>query len=458
MEFKPHEYQKRAIEFIETRPACGLFMDMGLGKTVTTLTALRFLQDVTLETNKVLVIAPKSVALNTWTSESQKWDHLNGLRISIVMGTADQRTAALQQEADIYVTNRDNVVWLVQQFRSKRNPWPFDTVVLDESSSFKSHTSKRFKALRAVRPLINRIILLTGTPSPNGLEDLWAQVFLLDLGERLGKTLTSYRTKYFRAGRGNGHIVYNWIPYQDSRERITDKIADICLSMKASDYLQLPDLIDAGMAINLEPDEYRRYKIFEREQLMSLDGQDVEALTAAALANKLLQFTGGAVYDEDHNWHQVSHSKIEALKDIIETAGEPVLVYYQYKHEKERILKELLKEGPVCFDGDPDTLTNWNKGLIKILLCHPASVAYGLNMQQGGRIIVWFSPTWNLELYQQANARLYRQGQQKPVLLYRLIAENTIDSRVIAALEDKAGVQEALLDQIKLMRKELKKY
>lgn len=428
---------------------------MGLGKTVTTLTALRHLQDVTLETNKVLVIAPKSVALNTWTSESQKWDHLNDLRISIVMGTADQRTAALSEDADIYVTNRDNVVWLVQQYRSSRFPWPFDTVVLDESSSFKSHTSKRFKALRAVRPLINRIVLLTGTPSPNGLEDLWAQVFLLDLGERLGKTLTSYRTKYFRAGRGNGHIVYNWIPYQDSREKITDKIADICLSMKASDYLQLPDLIDAGMTIKLTPDEFKRYKTFEREQLMSLDGQDVEALTAAALANKLLQFTGGAVYDEDHNWHEVSNSKIEALKDIIETAGEPVLVYYQYKHEKERILEELQMEGPVCFDGDPDTLANWNKGLIKVLLCHPASVAYGLNMQAGGRIIVWFSPTWNLELYQQANARLYRQGQQKPVLLYRLTAENTIDTRVIAALEDKAGVQDALLEQIKQLRKSL---
>lgn len=426
-------------------------MDMGLGKTVTTLTAIRYLQDEACEVGKVLVIAPKSVALNTWTSESRKWDHLKDVRISVAMGSEKERQAALQQDADVYVTNRDNVTWLVKQY-SKRT-WPFDTVVIDESSSFKNHTSKRFKSLRAARPCVRRIILLTGTPSPNGLEDLWAQVFLLDFGDRLGRTLTSYRNKYFTPGRGNGHVVYNWIPRKNAREQITATISDICISMKASDYLQLPDLIEAGMSIQLTPDEYRRYKVFEREQLMNIEGTEIEALTAAALANKLMQFTGGAVYDEEHNWHQVGSSKMDALKDIIETAGEPVLVYYQYRHERERILKELDSFRPETFDGDPETLARWNKGQIPVLLCHPASVAYGLNMQAGGRIIVWFSPTWNLELYQQANARLYRQGQEKPVLLYRLEAQNTIDTRVIAALEGKAGIQDALLEQIRDMRR-----
>lgn len=454
MQYRPHDYQRRASEFILEHEACALFMDMGLGKTVTTLTALRHMQDETLEVGKVLVIAPKSVALNTWTSESQKWDHLKDTRISIVMGTEKQRTAALQEEADIYVTNRDNVVWLVKGYTKKT--WPFDTVVIDESSSFKSNTSKRFKAMRAVRPCIRHIILLTGTPSPNGLEDLWAQIFLLDMGERLGKTLTSYRRQYFSPGRGNGHIVYNWVPHKGARQMITDRISDICISMKASDYLELPMLIDAGMNIRLSTDEMRRYRTFEREQLLSLEGTEIEALTAAALANKLMQFTGGAVYDTEHDWHEVSDSKLEALKDLVETAGEPVLVYYSYKHEKERILRDLKELGPVTFDGDPDTLANWNRGLIRVLLCHPASVAYGLNMQAGGRIIVWYSPTWNLELYQQANARLYRQGQQKPVLLYRLVAQDTIDTRVVAALEGKAGVQDALLEQIKAMRKEMR--
>lgn len=453
MKFKAHNYQLQTIQFIYDHPACGLFIDMGCGKTVATLTALRHMQDETLEIDKVLVIAPKSVAQNTWTSECSKWDHLNNTRISIVMGTEKQRTAALQEDADIYVTNRDNVVWLVKQYG--KNGWPFDTLVIDESSSFKNHQSKRFKALRQVRPCIRRIVLLTGTPSPNGLEDLWAQIFLLDLGERLGKTLTSYRSKYFTPGRGNGHVVYDWVPRKFARQQITESISDICISMKASDYLELPMLIDAGMTIRLSDDEMRRYKIFEKEQLMSLDGTEIEALTAAALANKLMQFTGGAIYDEDHNSHQVSHSKLEALKDIIETAGEPVLVYYSYKHEKERILKELESYCPVTFDGDPDTLSSWNNGQIKVLLCHPASVAYGLNMQAGGRVIVWYSPTWNLELYQQANARLYRQGQEKPVLLYRLVAQGTIDERVIAALEGKAGVQDALLQQIKEMRRQL---
>ncbi len=453
MKFKAHEYQERTINFIIDHPACGLFLGMGCGKTVTTLTALRYLQDEACEIDKVLVIAPKSVALNTWTSESQKWDHLKNTRISIVMGTEKERTAALQKEADLYVTNRDNVVWLVRQYSKKT--WPFDTVVIDESSSFKNHHAKRFKSLRSARPCIRRIILLTGTPSPNGLEDLWAQIFLLDFGERLGKTLTSYRNKYFTPGRGNGYVVYNWIPKKGAREQITETIADICISMKASDYLQLPDLIEAGMSIQLPPDEYKQYKRFEREQLLSLEGKEIEALTAAALANKLMQYTGGAIYDEEHNWHTVSNTKMEALKDIIETADEPVLVYYQYKHEKERILRELEMYGPVCFDGDPETLGCWNNGVIKVLLCHPASVAYGLNMQAGGRIIVWFSPTWNLELYQQANARLYRQGQEKPVLLYRLTAQDTIDTRVVAALEGKAGLQDALLEQIKELRRSL---
>lgn len=454
MKYNPHTYQTRAGAFILSRPYCALFMQMGLGKTVVTLSALDRLIYEEGEISRALVIAPKSVALNTWTTEAAKWDHLQHLRVSVVMGTPAQREKALSAEADIYVTNRDNIAWLVLKYGKR---WPFDMVVVDESSSFKNPSARRFKALRSVRPFVRRLVELTGTPDPNGLMDLWAQLYLLDQGERLGRTVTSYRQRYFTPGRGNGQVVYEWNARPQAREQISDKIGDICLSMKTEDYLELPDLIEAGGSILLP--ELPKYKKFERDQFMELEGDDIEALTAAALANKLLQFTGGAVYDstQAHEWHEVSRAKLEALRDIVESAGEPVLVYYAYQSERDRIREELQDFGPVLFSGEPETLAAWNRGEIRVLLCHPASVAYGLNMQAGGHVLVWYTPTWNLELYQQANARLHRQGQTRPVVIYHLICEGTIDARVMKALHSKAAGQDALMEELKQMRKQYTK-
>lgn len=451
MKYQPHEYQKRATQFIIDNRYCALFLDMGLGKTVSTLTAIDILKNDYLEIDKVLVIAPKSVALNTWSGETAKWDHLKKLRISVAMGTAAQRTKAIERDADIYVTNRDNVKWIVDYF--KKEPWPFDTVVLDESSSFKNPSSQRFKALRKIRPQLRRVIELTGTPSPNGLMDLWPQIWLLDMGERLGRTLGSYRSEFFMAGRRNGAVVYDWIARPGARQRISKRLADISMSMQASDYLDMPDVIDGGLTLALPPDEMRDYQAFQKEQLMQLDNTDIEAVTAAALTNKLLQYTGGALYDDQHNWHEVSTAKLEALQDIVESTDESVLIYYQYQSEKDRILKML--PDAVTFTGEPELLESWNAGKIRLMLAHPASVAYGLNMQAGGHIIVWYTPTWNLELYMQANARLHRQGQTKPVVIYHLIAAGTIDERVMQALNCKNGSQAALLKHIKELRESI---
>ena len=451
MKYQPHEYQKRATQFIIDNRYCALFLDMGLGKTVSTLTAIDILKNDYLEIDKVLVIAPKSVALNTWSGETAKWDHLRKLRISVAMGTAAQRTKAIERDADIYVTNRDNVKWIVDYF--KKEPWPFDTVVLDESSSFKNSSSQRFKALRKIRPQLRRVIELTGTPSPNGLMDLWPQIWLLDMGERLGRTLGSYRSEFFTAGRRNGAVVYDWIARPGARQRISKRLADISMSMQASDYLDMPDVIDGGLTLALSPDEMRDYQAFQREQLMQLDNTDIEAVTAAALTNKLLQYTGGALYDDQHNWHEVSTAKLEALQDIVDSTDESVLIYYQYQSEKDRILKML--PDAVTFTGEPELLESWNAGKIRLMLAHPASVAYGLNMQAGGHIIVWYTPTWNLELYMQANARLHRQGQTKPVVIYHLIAAGTIDERVMQALNCKNGSQAALLKHIKELRESI---
>lgn len=453
MRYVPHAYQERATQFIIDNRYCALFLDMGLGKTVATLTALQQLKEDYFEIDKTLVIAPKSVARNTWTGESHKWDHLRDLKISVIMGTPAQRRKAIEAEADIYVVNRDNVKWLVDYCDLELVRWPFDSVVIDESSSFKNPQSRRFKALRRMRWLIHRIVLLTGTPSPNGLMDLWSQIELLDYGKRLGRTLTMYRQEYFRPGRHNGHVVYEWIPRPGAREKITEAISDICLSMQASDYLEMPDLIQAGTTIALSDQEQKAYLEFEKEQLLQVDEAEIEAVTAAALTNKLLQFTGGAVYDSDHDWHPTGQSKMEALSDILEATEEPVLVFYAYQHEKERILANFGNYQPETFNGEPEILKKWNNREIRLLLCHPASVAYGLNMQEGGRTIIWYTPTWNLELYQQANARLYRQGQDRPVLLYHIVATGTMDERVMEALSGKGDCQSALLKRIRELRK-----
>lgn len=449
MQYHPHTYQTRLKDFIIANRYAFLTVDMGLGKTVTTLTAIQELIEDYLEATRVLVIAPKSVAENTWTGECAKWDHLAHLRVSVVMGTEAQRIKALEADADIYVINRDNTQWLTEHLG---RDWNFDTVVIDESSSFKNPQARRFKALRKVRPRIRRMILLTGTPSPNGHMDLWAQMWLIDMGQRLGRTIGSFRTKYFKPGRSNGHVVYDWILQPGAGDRISEKMQDVTVSLKAEDWLEVPDLIESDIRIALSPTESKAYRDFERDQLMSLDGKDIEAVTAAALANKLLQFTGGAMYDTEHGWHTTNDAKLRALEDIIENAGEePVLVFYQFKHELARLQERFKALQPVTFSGEPDILKAWNEGKIRLLLCQPASVQYGLNMQNGGHILVWYTPTWNLEQYQQANARLHRQGQERPVLCYRLICEGTIDNRVIAAISTKDSAQESLLAQIRAL-------
>lgn len=447
MQYNPHTYQTRLKDFIIENRYAFLTVDMGLGKTVTTLTAIQELLEDYVEISRVLVIAPKSVAENTWTSECAKWDHLAHLRVSVVMGDERRRIKALEAPADIYVINRDNVVWLTRHLGKR---WTFDTVIIDESSSFKNPASHRFKALRKVRPQIRRLILLTGTPSPNGHMDLWSQMWLIDMGQRLGRTLGAYRTRYFRPGRSNGHVVYDWHLRPGAHEEISALMSDVTVSLKAEDWLEVPDLIESDIRIALSEKESKAYREFERDQIMSLDGKDIEAVTAAALANKLLQFTGGAMYDTEHGWHVMSDAKLRALEDIIETAGdEPVLVFYQFRHELSRLLERFKPLHPVTFSGEPDILRDWNTGRIRLMLCQPASVQYGLNMQAGGHIIVWYAPTWNLEQYQQANARLHRQGQERPVLCYRLICEGTIDERVISAVNGKHSAQESLLAMIR---------
>ena len=457
MRFEPHKYQERAIEFTVSHPYCALFISMGLGKTTIALTALRSLQSPLIgEVRKILVIAPKSVAQNTWMSECAKWDHLQDTRVSLIMGESWKRKDAIWTDADVYVTNRDNVVWLVSQFvdiekRKLKVSWPFDCVVLDESTSFKNFQSKRWRALMLVRPYIRRLVELTGTPAPNGLMDLWPQIKLLDGGERLGRNIGQYRDEYFRPGARNGAVVYDYIPRRGSKEKISQKISDICLTMQAEDYLSVPECIDAGMTLQLDNDF--GYRLLEMDCVAELaDGAQILAVTAAALANKLLQYSSGAVYDDEHNWHEVSSTKMEALLEILEQTAEPVLVYYNYQHELARLQREI----PDCvpFHGEPDILERWNAGQVRVLCAHPASVAFGLNMQQGGHIIVWFSPTWNLELYQQANARLLRQGQTKPVILYHLVCKGTMDETVMAALQSKDSLQDAMMRIIKRLRHE----
>ena len=455
MKYVPHKYQERATRFVIDTPKCALFLDMGLGKSVIALTAIQQLIEDYLEVEKVLVIAPKSVARNTWTTEPAKWDHLKGLRVSLVAGTVRQREKALEADADIYVVGRDSTKWLVEWVNEQvPSVWPFDMVVVDESSSFKNWQSNRWKSLRSVclDGKIRRMVLLTGTPSPNGLIDLWAQIALLDRGQRLGRTIGTYRTNYFKLGRHNGAIVYDWNPRPGAREQIIEKISDICLSMQAADYLELPDLIQAGTEVVLTEEEATGYREFEREQLMEVDDTEIQAVTAAALANKLLQYSGGAVYDVEHHWHMIGESKMAALENIMEFTDEPVLVYYAYQHELARLTVALAEYGPVLFRGEPDILERWNRGEIRVLLCHPASVSFGLNMQEGGHIIVWFTPTWNLEQYLQANARLHRQGQRRPVILYHLVAVGTLDERVMSALAGKTTCQEFIMQRIKQIK------
>ncbi len=444
MKFKPHKYQEYAVERILDTPAVGLFLEMGLGKTVITLTAIEQLLYDRFESSKVLVIAPLRVAEDTWSRESTKWDHTKHLRISKILGDRKQRERALKAEADLYVINRENVQWLVGHLGNK---WPFDTVVIDELSSFKSNAAQRFRALKRVRPLMKRVIGLTGTPAPNGLLDLWAQVYLLDRGERLGATISGYRDRYFLAGAKSGHVVYEWKQRKESEENIHSKIADICISMKAEDWLDMPKRIDRPVPLTLSDATKEQYKKLERDLLLPMAGADIVANTAAVLSNKLLQLANGAAYDENRGVQEIHSVKLDALEDLVEAAnGNPVLVFYAYKHDLSRIKARFPKARTL---DSADDIAEWNEGKIEILLAHPASAGHGLNLQAGGNIIVWFGLTWSLELYQQANARLHRQGQTQSVIVHHLIAEGTIDEDVMLALENKATGQDALLAAVK---------
>ena len=442
MEYKPHGYQVKATDRIKQQKHVGLFLDMGLGKTVITLTAIKELID-DFAIFKVLVIAPKRVAEDTWSREHEKWDHLSGLRISKILGTPAQRMKALDADADIYVIGRDNVKWLVELLGRK---WPFDMVVIDELSSFKNPQAQRFKALRRVIPEAERVVGLTGTPSPNGLMDLWAEIYLLDRGERLGQTIGAYREKYFRAGACNGYVVYQWIPYSYSQKEIESKISDICMSMSADDSLELPERIDNEIKIRLTDKERKLYDQMEKDQLLTIEDEAVVALSAAAVMNKLLQMANGCVYAEGGDAIRIHEKKLEALEEIIDTTGEPVLVFYSFRHDLDAIKRKIPDAKEL---GGADDIKKWNEGKIRVLLAHPASVGYGLNLQEGGHVIVWYGLTWSLELYQQANARLYRQGQERSVIIHHLITEDTVDEQVMKALKAKDTSQAALLKALK---------
>lgn len=448
MKFVPHAYQSYCIQRIIADPYLGLFIDMGLGKTVITLTAINDLKYNRFAINKVLVIAPKKVAEATWSKEAAKWDHLKHLRISLVLGSEKQRIRALNTPADIYIINRENVCWLVEYYR---NAWPFDKVDIDESSSFKSHQAKRFKALTWVRPHIKRLVELTGTPAPNGLMDLWAQLFLLDQGQRLGKHIGQFRERYFSPDKRNAQQVFSFQPKPGADEAIQQLIGDICISMKAEDYLQLPDITVDDIPVVLDPAAQKKYNQLEREMLLQIDESLIDVSTAVALSNKLLQLCNGAVYDDAGAAVEIHRCKIEAFLELIEQLnGQPALVFYNFRHDLDRLEKALAKSGlRVRRLNTPQDETDWNNRQIDVLLAHPASAAYGLNLQDGGNHVVWFGLNWSLELYQQANKRLHRQGQKQKVIIHHLVVEDGRDEDVVKALADKGATQDRLIESLK---------
>ena len=445
MLFKPYPYQKAAEEWIMTHKRCGLFLEMGLGKTVITLSAVkRLIEDFAV--TKVLVIAPLRVAATVWAEEAKKWDHLQGLRCIKVLGNRQEREAALRTDADVYIINRENVSWLVA-YQAVTKRWPFDMLVIDELSSFKSPKAERFKSLRRTLPAVRRTLGLTGTPAPNGLIDLWSQIYLLDRGERLGKFIGNYRNQYFMPGQRNGEIVYNWVPVKGAPEEIYKRISDICMSMTAADYLQMPERRDISYPVALTFNAQRAYETMERDLVLPYAGEAITAQNAAVLTGKLLQLANGAVYTEDHDVMQLHDAKLDALEDLIEAAnGEPVLVYYSFQHDADRIRKRFPEARKLSTARDVD---DWNAGKVQIMLAHPASAGHGLNLQAGGHIIIWFGLTWSLELYQQANARLYRQGQGRPVTIYHVITKGTVDEEVLKVLTGKAVRQDALIEAVK---------
>ena len=441
---KLHNYQFRTVEFIEEHTHAGVFAEMGTGKTLSTLTAIDRLGNMDFEIESVLIVAPKRVAEVVWSDEIAKWPHLRNLTISKVIGNEKQRAAALKVKASIHIISRDNIAWLVGHYGGSF--LPFDMLVIDESSSFKNHASIRFKALKNVQPCFKRVVLLTGTPAPNGLIDLWPQIWLLDRGERLGKTITFYRSNFF----SKKYSGFGYEASTDSEDRIHAKIKDVCMSLKSADYLELPERIDTFINVVLPRAVKRRYDEFEREKVLEImESDDINAMNAAALSNKLLQFAGGAVYDEERNVHEIHDCKLDAAEEFIEAAnGKPVFIAYSYKHELARLLVRLKKYKPIKLETQQH-IRDWNAGKIQVMLAHPASASHGLNLQEGHTMALWFSLNWSLELYQQFNKRLHRQGRKYPVVIGHLIAQDTEDETVRKALERKAGTQDILMEAVR---------
>jgi len=441
MKYKPHNYQEFAREFILEHPVCCLMLDMGLGKTVVTLTAIWIMALDSFDVGKILVIAPKRVAEDTWPKELKKWEHLTGLTYSLVLGSKKQREEALHKKAAIYIINRENVAWLVENYK-----WDFDTLVIDELSSFKSNKAQRFKALKKVRPKVQRVIGLTGTPAPNSLLDLWPQMYLLDMGERLGRFIGGYRDRFFKPDKRNKEIIYSYKPRDGAEESIYQLINDICISMKAVDFLDMPDKISNRIEVSMDKKEKELYEEFKQEMIITLKGDEIDAINAAGLSNKLLQMANGAAYGENKKVVSIHDKKLDALEDLIEAAnGKPLLIAYWYKHDLERISKRF----DVRIIQTTEDIDDWNAGEIPVALIHPASAGHGLNLQDGGSTIIWFGLTWSLELYQQLNARLWRQGQKNTVVIQHIVTSGTHDEDVMRALESKDMRQSALIAAVK---------
>lgn len=449
MRYSPHEYQRFVIDYIKQNPIAAVFLDMGLGKTSITLTALNDLLFDSFDVHRILVVAPLRVARNTWSSEIKKWEHLQDLQYSIVVGTEKERMAALEKRADIYIINRENVQWLVEKSGKK---FDYDMVVVDELSSFKNHEAKRFRAFMKVRPKVKRIVGLTGTPSSNGLMDLFAEFKLLDMGERLGRFIGAYRANFFRPDKMNGTIVYSYKPIPGAETMIYNRISDITISMKATDYLKMPELVSSRYEVQMDDVEKQKYEEFKKDLVLEIEDGEITAANAASLSGKLSQMANGAVYSDDLTVMQIHDRKLDALEDIIEAAnGKPVLVAYWFKHDLTRI-KERLRKLKVIYqklDSD-ESIRKWNEKELQVGLIHPASAGHGLNLQSGGSTMVWFGLTWSLELYQQTVARLWRQGQtENTVVIQHIVTAGTIDERILKALEQKDNIQSALIDAVK---------
>ena len=442
-----HEYQNYCVEFLKEHPQAMLILQMGLGKSVISLTAILDLMFDSFDVGKTLVIAPLRVARNVWPEERDSWEHASFLKMSVMTGGAKQRETALNASADVYVINRENVKWLVDHLEKRRIPWPFDMVVIDELSSFKNHQSQRWKALRKVRPKIKRMVGLTGTPAGNGLMDLWAETYLIDGGERLGRTIGEYRRRWFAPGAGSGHVVYEWKPLRGADEEICKAIADICVSMKAEDYISLPPVLYNTVKVKLGTKAMAAYKQLEKDYVLGLADKEITATSAATLSGKLLQMANGAVYDEEGQFTELHTAKLEALSEMLEISEHSnYLVFYWFKHDLERLQKMFPRARKLDTAED---IRDWNAGRVRLLLAHPASAGHGLNLQRGGSVIVWYSLTWSLELYQQANKRLHRSGQKNTVVIHHLVATGTIDEDVMKALSCKRAGQDAVLEAVK---------